>query len=100
MDSYNFMEMDPDYSMLSSDEETSETPSTLKPSSSKAKGGSVSGRKSQSCCRCSQRSLLASNRKLHMCAFMIGLYAIGLHTQASELGLMAIEVVHESRRLT
>ncbi|KAJ1348089.1 hypothetical protein KIN20_003312 [Parelaphostrongylus tenuis] len=59
---------------------------------------------------------LASNRKLHMCAFLIGMYAIGLHNQvcpswksrtysthvswinlqAAELGLMAIEVVRET----
>ncbi|KJH51727.1 SWIM zinc finger domain protein [Dictyocaulus viviparus] len=59
---------------------------------------------------------LASNRKLHMCAFLIGMYAIGLHNQvcaswksrtysthvswinlqASELGLMAVEVVRET----
>ncbi|EPB67187.1 SWIM zinc finger domain protein, partial [Ancylostoma ceylanicum] len=58
----------------------------------------------------------ASNRKLHMCAFLIGMYAIGLHNQvcaswksrtysthvswinlqAAELGLMAIEVVRET----
>ncbi|XGW26677.1 hypothetical protein V3C99_007353 [Haemonchus contortus] len=62
------------------------------------------------------QSPLASNRKLHMCAFLIGMYAIGLHNQvctswrsrtysthvswinlqASELGLMAIEVVRET----
>uniref|UniRef100_A0A183FG41 Exocyst complex component 7 n=1 Tax=Heligmosomoides polygyrus TaxID=6339 RepID=A0A183FG41_HELPZ len=58
----------------------------------------------------------SSNRKLHMCAFLIGMYAIGLHNQvctswrsrtysthvswinlqAAELGLMAIEVVRET----
>ncbi|KAK6752042.1 hypothetical protein RB195_003456 [Necator americanus] len=62
------------------------------------------------------QSPLASNRKLHMCAFLIGMYAIGLHNQvctswksrtysthvswinlqAAELGLMAIEVVRET----
>ncbi|WKY08413.1 hypothetical protein Q1695_007716 [Nippostrongylus brasiliensis] len=62
------------------------------------------------------QSPLASNRKLHMCAFLIGMYAIGLHNQvctswrsrtysthvswinlqAAELGLMAVEVVRET----